>query len=269
MNPVVSELRIYPVKSLDPVIVNKLTISERSLLHDREFAIFDENGKYVNGKKTPEINKLRAVFDLENYQIELRIEGSDVVHSFSLLEEQNHLNNYLSDYFGYKVFIKQTQNGNFLDIPVYSGLTILSTSSLKSLSEFFPEIPVEQLRRRFRANIEISGVELLWEDNLFDRPGNAVEYQIGDVKLFGVAPRARCIVPTRDPDTGITYPYFTKEFVEFRKNSLPDYSLLPEYEHFYFLSVDTFIPDTENGKTIKVGDKLEITGIQTLEELNI
>lgn len=57
--------------------------------------------------------------------------------------------------------------------------------------------------------------------------------------------------------------------MEFRKNSLPDNSFLPEYEHFYFLSVDTFVPDTENGKTIKVGDKLEITGIQTLEELNI
>ena len=269
MTSTVSKIRIYPVKSLDPVELNEVTISERSLLHDREFAIFDENGKFVNGKRTPEINKIRAFFDLENYLIELKIEGSETINVFNLTEEKPLLNKYLSDYFGYKVFVKQTPDGDFLDIPVYSGLTVLSTSTLDSLSEFFPEIPIEQMRRRFRANIEISGAEPLWEDHLFDKPGNAVEYKIGDVRLFGVAPRARCIVPTRDPDTGITYPYFTKEFVEYRKNSLPENSLLPEYEHFYFLSVDTFIPDTENGKTIKKDDKIEIIGISTLEELNI
>lgn len=269
MSSIVSKIRIYPVKSLDPVELNEVSISERSLLHDREFAIFDENRKFVNGKRTPEINKLRASFDLENYRIEIRIEGSNEINVFNLTKEKPLINKFLSDYFGYEVFIKQSANGDFLDIPVYSGLTILSTSSLDSLSDFFSEISIEQLRRRFRANIEISGVESLWEDNLFDKPGNVVEYKIGDVKLFGVSPRARCIVPTRDPDTGITYPYFTKEFVEFRKNSLPENSLLHEYEHFYFLSVDTYIPETENGKLIKVGDKLEITGIQTLEELNI
>ncbi|HMQ67902.1 MAG TPA: MOSC N-terminal beta barrel domain-containing protein [Ignavibacteria bacterium] len=269
MSSIVSGISIYPVKSLDPVELNEVSISERSLLHDREFAIFDENGKYVNGKRTPEISKLRAAFDLDNYRIELKVEGDETINVFHLAGENLSLNNFLSDYFGYKVYLKQTADGSFLDIPVYSGLTILSTSSLDSLSEFFPEVPVELMRRRFRANIEISGVEALWEDKLFDKPGKAVEYQIGDVRLYGLTPRARCIVPTRDPVTGNTYPYFTKEFVRFRKNSLPENSLLPEYEHFYFLSVDTYIPDTENGKTIKTGDNIEIIGIRSLEEFHI
>lgn len=269
MKPTVSDIRIYPVKSFDPVKVNEVIISERSLLHDREFAVFTEDGKYVNGKKTPELNKLRATFDLENYQMELRVEGSVDSFSFNLLDDQIRINEFLSGYFGYKVFIKRNLKGRFLDDPDYSGLTILSASTLKSLSGFFPEIPVELMRRRFRANIEISGVDSFWEDKLFDKQGNAVEYQIGDVKLFGISPRARCIVPTRDPDTGIAYPYFTKEFVGFRKSSLPENSLLPEYEHFYFLSVDTFIPDSEIGKTIKAGDDLNIIGVNTFEELNI
>ncbi|MEZ4690515.1 MAG: MOSC N-terminal beta barrel domain-containing protein [Ignavibacteria bacterium] len=62
MTSTVSKIRIYPVKSLDPVELNEVTISERSLLHDREFAIFDENGKFVNGKRTPEINKAQSIF---------------------------------------------------------------------------------------------------------------------------------------------------------------------------------------------------------------
>lgn len=249
--------------------MTQIQISENSLLHDREFAIFDESGKYVNGKRTPDICRLRSSYDIEKYQMKIRVEGSKDTISFNLLEEQIKINEYLSDFFGYKVFIKQTHDGKFLDIPEYSGLTIISTSSLNALTGFFPEISSEQMRRRFRANIELSGVDAFREDNLFDKPGNTVEYRIGDVKLFGISPRARCIVPTRNPDTGITYPFFTKKFVEFREESLPSDSMIPEYEHFYYLSVDTFIPDSENGKTIFIGDKLEIIGVRNLQELNI
>ena len=69
---------------------------------------------------------------------------------------------------------------------------------------------LEETRKRFRASVEIRGAPAFWEDRFFASQGRAVEYRIGQVTLFGMGPRARCIVPTRDPVDGAAYPGFTR-----------------------------------------------------------
>jgi uncharacterized protein YcbX len=69
--------------------------------------------------------------------------------------------------------------------------------------------------------------------------------------------------------TGQRYPQFTKKFVKARKETLPEWSQLSDYRHFYYLCVDTFIPDSEEGKVIKLGDELKIIGKKDLSVLNI
>ncbi|MBK6772560.1 MAG: hypothetical protein IPG78_10635 [Ignavibacteria bacterium] len=61
---------------------------------------------------------------------------------------------------------------------------------------------LEEARKRFRATVEIDGVPAFWEDHLFSNEGKRIEFKIGDVTLFGISPRARCVVPTRNPETG-------------------------------------------------------------------
>lgn len=62
--PHLSGITIYPLKSLGPVSVTQTRIVEGGgLEHDREFAFFDADGKYVNGKRTPKIHQLRAALD--------------------------------------------------------------------------------------------------------------------------------------------------------------------------------------------------------------
>jgi uncharacterized protein YcbX len=90
-----------------------------------------------------------------------------------------------------------------------------------------------------------------------------VEYRIGDVTLFGMSPRARCIVPTRHPENAKAWPGFAKTFSKARAKSLPAWSDLNAYGNHYFLSVDSLIPASEIGKTLKVGDSLEIVGIRS------
>ena len=269
MNPIVSQIRIYPVKSLDPVKLDEVIIGKRCLLHDREFALFNSEGKYVNGKRTPRINELRSVFDLSNYEVTFSEENGSSSQTFNLIEEKTEIEEYLSGFFGYSVSIHRSDNGKFLDIPDLSGITVCSEESLKSLLKFFPEITLEEMRLRFRASIEISNVEAFWEDRLFGKPDTVVEFEINDVKLLGISPRARCIVPTRDAATGQPYPHFTKKFVEARKSILPEWSLLSEYEHYYYLSVDTLIPDSETGKKIKIGDEIKIKGKKEMSVLNV
>lgn len=269
MTPTISNIRIYPVKSLDPVEVKEAVISKCSLLHDREFAVINNERKFVSGKFTPRVNQLRSVYDLDNFKVTFNEEGKNVYETFSLIEDKESLEEYLTEFFRYPVLLIQNKEGKFQDVPIIGGITILSESSLKSLTEHFSGISLDLMRNRFRANIEISGVEAFWEDNLFGEPGTVIEFKINDVTLFGINPRERCIVPTRDPCNGETYTRFTKEFVRVREQTLPGWSKLQDYGHYYYLTVDTFIPDSEEGKVIRSGDELKIIGKKELSILNI
>ncbi|MBK7160290.1 MAG: MOSC N-terminal beta barrel domain-containing protein [Ignavibacteria bacterium] len=66
---------MYPVKSFDAVELNEVIIGKRCLMHDREFAVFNQEGKYVNGKRTPRINELRSSFDMNDYTVIFRVQG--------------------------------------------------------------------------------------------------------------------------------------------------------------------------------------------------
>ena len=113
-------------------------------------------------------------------------------------------------------------------------------------------------RKRFRATIEITGVPAFWEDKLFLEEGTAIEFTIGEVTLYGISPRARCVVPTRHSQTGEVIHGFPKTFAQQRARTLPQWSTLTDYGHAYYLSVDCYIPSTEFGKWIGVGDEIII-----------
>jgi uncharacterized protein YcbX len=119
---------------------------------------------------------------------------------------------------------------------------------------------LDEIRKRFRATIEIENVPAFWEDRLFKKPGIGIEFKIGDVTLYGMSPRARCVVPTRHPVTGEVTHAFAKSFTRHRAVSLPDWSTLSDYEHHYYLSVDCYIPATEMGKFIETGMEINIIG---------
>ena len=54
IEPVLSRITIYPVKSLDEIALEKAMITEGGcLLHDREYAISDEEGNFIIGKINP------------------------------------------------------------------------------------------------------------------------------------------------------------------------------------------------------------------------
>ena len=147
-----------------------------------------------------------------------------------------------------------------MDIPDISGVTILSTASLESIAQWYDNMDMEETRKRFRATIEISGVPAFWEDHLFAEPGKGIEFKTGDVTIFGMSPRARCVVPTRHPETGEVIHGFPKTFARHRAASQPAWSMLNEYGHHYHLTVNCYIPATEIGKWIEVGDRVKIIG---------
>ena len=261
IEPTLNRITIYPVKSLDGMALKKAMVTKGGcLLHDREYAISDEEGNFIIGKTNPLVHTLRSTVDFDNEIISFREQHETAWNQFHLQNERSAIESYLGDYFGVPVLFQRNSDGRFMDIPDISGVTVLSTSSLQSVSEWYNNMNIEETRKRFRATIELEAVPPFWEDNLFSKEGSGIEFKIGDVTMFGMSPRARCVVPTRNPETGEVTHAFPKLFTRHRAASLPKWSTLNEYGHHYFLTVNCYIPATEIGKFINVGDKLLIIG---------
>jgi len=265
VDPVIDGITIYPIKSLDGISLHTAQIgSGGSLLHDREFAIIDSNGKFVNGKSNPLVHLLRSKVDLESEIISFRHEAETGWDHFHLQKDKTAIDEYLSSFFKMPVALYKNTEGEFLDIPVQSGVTVLSTASLQAVGTWFNNMDIEETRKRFRATIEITDVPAFWEDKLFLEQGTAIEFKIGDTTLQGISPRARCVVPTRHPETGEVIHGFPKLFAKQRTANLPHWSTLDDYGHAYYLSVDCYIPPSEFGKWISVGDEVKIIGKKSL-----
>lgn len=259
--PVLSRITIYPVKSLDGIDIQEAVISEGGcLMHDREYAISDEEGNFIIGKSNVLVHSLRSSVDFENETISFRPMNETGWRSFHLQKENPAIELYLSDYFGIKAKWYQNKTGRFMDIPDISGVTVLSTASLQEISTWYNNMDMEETRKRFRATIEIEGVPAFWEDHLFSKEGKGIEFKVGDVTMFGMSPRARCVVPTRNPETGEVIHAFPKSFARHRASTLPEWSTLNDYGHHYYLTVNCYIPATEIGKKIQTGNYVKIIG---------
>lgn len=255
IHPHVSKLFIHPIKSLDRIAVKQVTILKSGALkHDRAFAIFDHSGNFVNGKRNNRVHALRSQFDLETRSVS--VQGTQGSANFHIQEDREAFEDWLGEYFGFPVQVKQNLETGFPDDTASPGPTIISTATLEAIASWYPGLNVEEARLRFRANIEISGVPAFWEDHLFTTSGQTVDFQIGTVTFVGVNPCQRCIVITRNSQTGEADSNFQKTFVANRQATLPDWAERSRFNHYYRLAINTRLPVSEAGKMIVVGDEV-------------
>jgi len=74
--PRLARIVIYPVKSLDGLSVGEARVLPSGALeHDRQWALFDSHGKWINGKRTPQIHRLRSSIDPIGRRIALAAAG--------------------------------------------------------------------------------------------------------------------------------------------------------------------------------------------------
>ena len=254
----IAGILIYPIKSLDGVGVNRARIlASGALESDREFAIVDAQGRFVNGKRNAKVHLLRSFWNETAKTVTLQIEGTEAKQVFDLSQNRTELEATLSDYFGFSVQLARNSLTGFPDDTIASGPTIISTATLEEVASWFPGITVAEMRQRLRANIEIGGVPPFWEDQLFADEGEIVQFKIGEVLFEGINPCQRCIVPTRNSQTGASYPNFQKLFSQKREETLPAWVNLSRFNHFYRLSVNTKVPASEAGKIVHIGDEIE------------
>jgi uncharacterized protein len=286
--PALVNIRLHPIKSLDPVEVPEARISRSGGLEfDRAWALYSVDGKWVNGKRTPAIHLIRATYSPGIRSVTLAVPGDRreiPTRTFDFPGGHDDAAEWFSVFFEQQIIVRYSEDG-FPDETVASGPTIVSTASLQAVSDWFtlrdealapkteglalrdegfpptpkgfPGIAIDEVRERFRATLEINGVPSFWEDQLFGQEERSVvRFKIGDVHLEGSHPCARCPVPPRNPRTGEILEGFQKHFTQLRQSTLPPWSPRDRFDHFYRLSTNTRVSPSESGKLLRVGDPL-------------
>lgn len=252
-------IAIFPIKSLDGVSLEAVRVTGGGILErDRIYAICDTQGKVVNGKRTARVHELRCAFDAGIREVRLWPNGATTQNQFQL-DDSVPLEKWLSDFFGFQVTFQHEPEKGFPDDRIAFGPTIVSEASLRAVRNWFPELTLESVRRRFRANLEVVDGEAFCEDQLFGAPEELKPFQIAEVKFFGHNPCQRCVVPTRDPDTAQAVADFQKKFMQWRKETIPAWANPERFNHFYRFAVNTSIPPTEAGKQLRVGDPVRVS----------
>lgn len=253
-----SRIDIFPIKSLDGVSVAEARVLDAGCLeHDRRFAMFDADGRIINGKRTPVVHQLQTTFDSDITRVTFTDRGDGRSAMFSLAEERDAIERFLADHFAMPVSLREDRLRGFPDDTDASGPTIISAETLREAGEWFG-IDLEDSRRRFRANLTLEGGEPFWEDRLFGPPSEPVLFRVGENLLFGTNACARCVVPSRDPDSGAQRTGFAKIFVEKRRDSLPKWADADAFDHFYRLAVNTRLYSKSTQGLLRVDDPVEI-----------
>jgi len=276
--PRLANIRLHPIKALDPVPVNEARIGPNGGLElDRVWALYSADGRWVNAKRTPAMHLIRASYAPDISSVTLTVPGDRrkiPAMSFAFPGDAESAAEWFSMYFEQAIQVRYTREG-FPDDGLAPGPTIVSTASLQAVCEWFPGMTLDEARRRFRTTLEIDadhsaiGNELdrssgaaetlppFWEDQLFaESETSVVRFKIGDVAFEGSNPCARCPVPARESQTGITNDGFQKRFTDLRRAQLPPWAPAERFDHFYRLATNTRVPSTERGKILRVGDPL-------------
>jgi len=263
--PRLANIRLHPIKSLDPVSVSEARIGPAGGLElDRAWALYTLDNRWVNGKRTAAIFPIRANFVSDLKSVTLSVPGDNreiPAREFAFPADTEEAGEWFSVYFEQRIIVRYSANG-FPDDPDANGPTIISTASLHRVCDWFADggMDLDEARRRFRTTLEVDGVPAFWEDRLFGPPKTyAPRFRIGEVEFEGSNPCARCSVPPRDSYTAANNIGFQKRFTEMRRETLPSWATLEHFDHFYRLATNTRVVLSQAGKTLRVGDPLMLT----------
>jgi uncharacterized protein len=221
-----SEIYVYPIKSLGGVRLTHAEITDRGLQYDRRWMLIDENNRFISQREYPEL----AVFKVDLYTDYMII--TDSKRNLSLMNKLNRdfsellekitvtiwddeveayevseiCNQFFSEGLQKPVRLVYMKDENIRktdaqyslkgdEITSFSDgypILIIGQSSMDDLNNRMAE-PLSILR--FRPNFVFTGGEAFEEDEWH-------EFTVGNVRFFGVKPCARCVMTTVDPTTG-------------------------------------------------------------------
>lgn len=220
---VLSEIWIYPVKSLGGIRVSSAVVREKGLLHDRRWMLIDEKGRFITQRSVPAMalfkvqmleSSLGVTFENDFLEVPFAqaVTGLDRPATIwddavAVREAPERVHRWFSDRMGFscRLVAFPESNPRLVDstyrlaeesVSLADGypLLIIGQASLDDLNTRLQK-PVSM--RRFRPNLVFKGGSPYEEDQWRN-------FRVGKNAMVGVKPCARCVLTTVDPETGNT-----------------------------------------------------------------
>jgi uncharacterized protein YcbX len=209
----VTRISIAPVKALGLVHPDEVNLEGGGVAGDRRFWLRNKAGKLVNGKRDGPLMQIRPEWDESTRRLVLtfpagvRVEGvvelgDPIAAEMYGVPRRSHRvigpwQEAISRFLGQQIELLWADDGAVDRTPGGGTVSLVSEASLERLRE--------EMRtggavdgRRFRMLFEIDGVDAHEEDRWIGR-----EVHIGEAAIVVNGDIGRCVVTSRDPDTGV------------------------------------------------------------------
>ncbi|WDF55682.1 MOSC domain-containing protein [Mucilaginibacter sp. KACC 22063] len=238
----VSQLFIYPVKSLGGIAVTKAQVTDRGLMHDRRWMLIDNNNRFLSQREHANMALFNVAIKDEGLLITYQPDGSNIIVPFQPeTDEQIQVTVWDDTCVGIRVsdavdqwftailnmpcrmvYMPDVSHRNVdpryaLDGEVTSfadayPFLLIGQSSLDELNSRLEEkISID----RFRPNIVFTGGEPFQEDEM-------KHFAINGIHFYGVKLCARCVMVTINQQTAAkgTEPLKTLAKYRFKNNKI-------------------------------------------------
>ena len=219
----ISEVNIYPIKSLKGIGISESVVEDRGLMFDRRWMLVDEAGNFITQREYPVMarisvevvaRRLLVKFGGDSIDIPFPDEGDEHQRvkvwssSVKAARYQDRISDWFSEVIGVPCRLvgmtaesKRTVSpfyavGKFRDVVSFADgypFLLIGQGSLDDLNSRLEE-PVPM--NRFRPNFVVEGAEPFAEDDW-------KKIRIGSTVFYVVKPCARCVMTTVEQSAGI------------------------------------------------------------------
>jgi uncharacterized protein YcbX len=217
---ILSNITVYPIKSLAGISVNQWDVVATGLQYDRQWMLIDENGQFLSQRTLPKMALIKTalqgdklmltapqqqpfILDLQSYSdniIDSVVWGDSCAARHVSIEADAWFSGFL-DKACRLVYLPsgsiRSVDSNYAsesDRVAFADafpFLLIADSSLAALNEAM-QLTLDM--RRFRPNLVVSGCEGYAEDSWR-------EIRIGEIDFRLPKPCSRCAIPSIDPDT--------------------------------------------------------------------
>ncbi len=223
-NYTLSDIIIYPVKSLGGISLNEAEVMDRGLKYDRRWMLVDKSGKFITQRVYPQMSQINVAIenDLLKFTHKHNLDLSFYVPAKDYNNEQANVvvweDNVNAVYVSkeadewFREVLKI--NCRLVHMPEEAARLVdkkyASKNEIVSFADAYPFLVIGQsslddlnsrlnekvLMNRFRPNLVFTGGQPFDEDKW-------KSFKINDVIFYPVKPCARCVVTTIDQESGI------------------------------------------------------------------
>ena len=217
----ITEIWIYPIKSLAGIRLQKASVKEKGLQYDRRWMLVDKDGRFLTQREHPEMALFKVMIDSDHLviskqsqTIRVELKGTDSTDfskvqiwddEVEALEVDPAHSKWFSEQLGIDCQLVFFPENSRRDVdPDY-----VPMNKQVSLADAYPFLVIgqsslDELNRKLEQPVSIKRFRpnFVFMDGLPHEEDTWRNFKIGGVSFEGVKPCARCVLTTVNPETG-------------------------------------------------------------------